>query len=112
MLKILRQLFAKPPKTNVIVLGTDFEHYQLAEEWLKQGTYHILAFIDEEPWNHKTQLHGAPLKYPSELTALCQKHQVDVVVGFSEQALQLTEQQVEKLHQLGVEVRWLEDQQQ
>ena len=102
MLNKLRKLFSKPPKTNVIILGTDFEHYQLAEKLIKEGTYHIVAFIDEEPWNHKTQLHGAPLKYPSELIALCKKHQVHEVISIENQAVTLTQEQTTKMHQLGV----------
>lgn len=102
MLNILRKLFTKPQKTNVIILGTDFEHYQLAEKLIKQGTYHIVAFIDEEPWNHKTQLHGAPLKYPSELIALCKKHQVHEVISTTSQTLLLTDAQVIKLRELGI----------
>lgn len=105
MLNIIRKLFSKTPKTNVIILGTDFENYQLAEELIKQGTYHIVAFIDEEPWNHKTQLHGAPLKYPSELIALCKKYQVTEVISTHSQTLQLSEEQTIKLGELGVKHR-------
>lgn len=107
MLNIIRKLFSKTPKTNVIILGTDFEHYQLAEELIKQGTYHIVAFIDEEPWNHKTQLHGAPLKYPSELVAICEKRDITHLFATQQQALKITPEQTKRLNELGVNITLL-----
>ena len=104
-MKLLFQLLRKSlTKQKIIMVGTGYANFQWCEQRINDGSIEVIAFIDDEPWNHKTKLLNAPLKYPSELVALCRKHKVDKVVVFEGGKIELTAEQVGKLEQLGVVV--------
>jgi len=67
----------------VIFIDIDLPCYQLCEALVQQHLAQPAAFIDEEPWSHLTIMQGAKLHYPNELIALCQKHQVQIVIKFT-----------------------------
>lgn len=96
--------------SRVVILGVDYINFQVAE-WMQANKLgEIVAFIDDEPWNHKTHLLKAPLKYPSELLALCDKHKVNVVISFSSQKIALNKAQITKLIDLNVHAIELDSQ--
>lgn len=84
-----------------IILGIDFVEHQLAQALIDRGAI-ILAFIDDEPWSHKTEMLGAPLRYPSEVGALAQRHQAQVVVTFNQKAELLSEECSKQLNTMNI----------
>ena len=66
-------------RRRAIILGAEPQEYTLYNRLQSEGEYDVLFFIDEEPWSHRTQLGHAQLRYPSELPALCENHQIDAI---------------------------------
>lgn len=64
----------------LIMLGIDYGCHQWYLALQAEKRYRITAFIDDEPWNHRTRIGDAPVQYPSELTALIAKHDACAVV--------------------------------
>ena len=77
LLKALGGLRRKPRRA--IILGADSPEYKLYGRLESEGEYKVLFFINEEPWSHRTMLGHGQLRYPSELTALCQNHKIDAI---------------------------------
>lgn len=77
VLSVLADLRRKPRR--VIILGAEPQEYKLYDRLQSEGEYDVLFFIDEEPWSHRTKLGHAQLRYPSELPALCENHQIDAI---------------------------------
>ncbi|WP_296060416.1 hypothetical protein [uncultured Amphritea sp.] len=75
--------FKKTELKYLIVIDTGYHSHQLSRALLKSGRYAMVAYIDEEPWNHLNLMNGARIHYPSELQALAEKHRVDVVIKFA-----------------------------
>ncbi len=66
---------AKREPRALIMLGIDYGCHQWHLALTAGGQFQIRAFIDDEPWNHRTLIEGAPVHYPSEILALLQKHE-------------------------------------
>ena len=77
VLSVLAGLRYKPRRA--IILGAEPREYKLYNRLQSEGEYDVLFFIDEEPWSHRTKLGHAQLRYPSELPALCENHQIDAI---------------------------------
>ena len=77
VLSVLADLRRKPRRA--IILGAEPQEYKLYDRLQSEGEYDVLFFIDEEPWSHRTKLGHAQLRYPSELPALCENHQIDAI---------------------------------
>ena len=77
VLSVLADLRRKPRRA--IILGAEPQEYKLYSRLQSEGEYDVLFFIDEEPWSHRTKLGHAQLRYPSELPALCENHQIDAI---------------------------------
>ena len=86
-----------------IIVGIDFVEHQLAEALLEKGA-NIIAFIDDEPWSHKTEMLGAPLRYPSEIEALAQRHLAQAVITFNQRAELLPVECIKQLKTLNIPV--------
>ncbi len=56
------------------MLGIDYGCHQWYQALRAGGDFRICAFIDDEPWNHRTRIGEAPVQYPGELVALVRKH--------------------------------------
>ena len=77
----LKRKLAKSAPEPVVVIGTDYLAYHICETLNASGSHYSVAFvIDEEPWNHRTQLAGAELRYPSELAALIKRYDIKAVI--------------------------------
>lgn len=82
----IRQLFRhKTVPKKVIFIGIDYLCFSLSKSLLDNNKYaeqsiEITAFIDDEPWNNRTQVHGVTVFSPSEISALVQKHDVALIV--------------------------------
>lgn len=109
--RLARSLFSKGnTATNIILIGIDYPSFSLGKTINdKVHELHISAFIDDEPWTNKTQLHNATVYYPSDLLALIQKHQVELVVQIRHQKPALHETLLAKLADAGCELLTLED---
>jgi FlaA1/EpsC-like NDP-sugar epimerase len=64
---------------RAIILGAGSQEYGLFCRLEREREYRVLFFIDEEPWNHRTTIGSAELRYPSELVALCENHQIEAI---------------------------------
>ncbi|UTW10613.1 nucleoside-diphosphate sugar epimerase/dehydratase [Marinobacterium rhizophilum] len=84
-----RRLLARlrPQRTrSLIMLGIDTGCHRWHTA-LNEGTgYRVRAFIDDEPWNHRTRIGDAPVHYPSEVLALALKHRVCALVEVQDNA--------------------------
>ncbi|WP_020679369.1 nucleoside-diphosphate sugar epimerase/dehydratase [Marinobacterium rhizophilum] len=77
--RLLARLRPARPR-HLIMLGIDYGCHQWHSALGAGNAFEICAFIDDEPWNHRTRIGGAPVHYPGELMALLQKHQACAVV--------------------------------
>jgi len=77
----LLSLFTRPRKKArpAIILGAGSAEYDIYRKLERDQHYEVLFFIDEEPWNHRTSIGKAQLRYPSELSALCENHKIAAV---------------------------------
>lgn len=94
--------FAKPflrrkvaPK-KVIFIGIDYLCYALSKKLLDNNFQNnpqieITAFIDDEPWNNRTLVHGSTVYSPSEISALVQKHNVDLIIQIHGESISIAE---------------------
>ena len=74
---VLRRL--RFQRKRAIILGAGSVEYNLFRRLEREREYNVLFFIDDEPWNHRTKIGRAELRYPSELAALCENHRIDAV---------------------------------
>lgn len=78
-LATLLKCFSRGQKKNAIIVGAGSLEYGLYQKLEREKEYKVLFFIDEEPWNHRTKIGDAELRYPSELAALCENHNIGAV---------------------------------
>lgn len=88
-------------KQRLILIGIDYPSHKLGAALNEQG-HEIIAFIDEEPWNHRTQMLGARVHYPSEVAALAARYKADRVVKFKGATIDLPAGVQEHLKQLNL----------
>ena len=108
MIKSLKKLFeklsgAKSASARVILLGIDYPSHTLGRV-LKERGAEITAFIDDEPWNHRTKMLGATVHYPSEVVALAKRYAVSEIVMFAGNKIELENQVSQQLQQLNLKV--------
>ncbi|BBB25779.1 nucleoside-diphosphate sugar epimerase/dehydratase [Amphritea japonica] len=105
-LKKIMTWFSEPagPVVRFIFIDVGYHSYSLAAALKERDDCELVAFIDEEPWNHLTELLAVKLYYPSELVALCEKHQVHRVIGFDGMGWSIDEQTQRRLKNLKVNV--------
>ncbi|NLQ16150.1 hypothetical protein HGG82_00750 [Marinomonas sp. M1K-6] len=95
--RILKPLFQrKPAPKKVIFIGIDYRCFSLAKTLLDnnkqaQQTIEITAFIDDEPWNNRTQVHGATVFSPSEISALVRKHEVALIIQIQGESIHIAD---------------------
>lgn len=99
----LLRLIHPRPSEGFILLGIDYPSHALASAMQQRGL-RVIAFIDEEPWNHRTQMLGATVHYPIELAALAQRHAVSKVIRFSNSSIEIPSEVLVQLRNLDVEV--------
>lgn len=69
-------------KKCLIMIGTGYSSFSLSNCLNDTGLYQVIAFIDEEPWNHRTEMNGVSVYYPCELVSLAEKKLVSAVIAF------------------------------
>lgn len=79
-IRLRQRLGQRSQKANLIIVGIGYPGFSLGQAVQASGCFHIVAFIDDEPWTHRTQLLGVTIRYPSELAALVDRHEVQYVV--------------------------------
>lgn len=93
----LRQLFRrKMPTKKVIFIGIDYLCFSLSKSLLDNNKYaqqpiEITAFIDDEPWNNRTQVNGATVFSPSEISALVRKHDVALIIQIKGESISIAD---------------------
>lgn len=88
-------------KQRVILIGIDYPSHELGSA-LQQLGHEVIAFIDDEPWNHRTKMLGATVHYPSEVAALAARYNADRVVKFKGASIELPAEVQEHLKQLNL----------
>ena len=84
--RFMKQFFRrKPAPKRVIFIGIDYLCFSLSKSLIDNNKHaqqpiEIAAFIDDEPWNNRTQVHGATVFSPSEISALVRKHDVALII--------------------------------
>ncbi|TYL48153.1 nucleoside-diphosphate sugar epimerase/dehydratase [Marinomonas sp. IMCC 4694] len=86
----------KPPPKNVIFIGIDYGCYSLATSLLENNArakqvIQIVAFIDDEPWNNRTQIQGTTVFSPSEISALVRKRKVAAIIQIQGESLRIAD---------------------
>jgi len=92
---------SKRTEHRIIFVGTDYLCHKLASSLQQRGEA-VVAFIDDEPWNHRTLMLGQPIYYPSELKALIEKHKVNTIVAFAECPLRVDPEIVDAFEMKGL----------
>lgn len=92
-----RQFFRRKamPK-KVIFIGIDYLCFSLSKSLLDNNKYaeqpiEIIAFIDDEPWNNRTQVHGVTVFSPSEISALVRKHDVTLIIQIQGESISIAD---------------------
>ncbi|PJE57285.1 hypothetical protein TY87_01080 [Marinomonas sp. BSi20584] len=92
-----RQFFRRKamPK-KVIFIGIDYLCFSLSKSLLDNNKYaeqpiEIIAFIDDEPWNNRTQVHGITVFSPSEISALVRKHDVTLIIQIQGESISIAD---------------------
>jgi hypothetical protein len=85
---------------KLIFIDIDYLSYSVASVLQADSGCQIISFIDEEPWNHLTEMIGAKLHYPSELISLCEKYGVDAVICFEGMVWSMDDQTAKRLKNL------------
>ena len=106
MIKSLKKLFeklfgAKSSSARIILIGIDYRSHTLVRALQGRGAT-ITAFIDDEPWNHRTKMLGASVHYPSEVAALAERYSADTLVRFKGGAIDLPALVQQQLNRLNV----------
>ncbi len=94
--------FKKVETKKLIVIDIGYNSYQLSKALLAIGGYQIVAYIDEEPWNHLSLMNEVKIHYPSELLALAEKNGVDGVLKFEDEGWQPDEGYLAELAHLNI----------
>ena len=97
LMHFVRRLFqsnATPKK--VIVIGIDYLCFSLSKSLLDNNKHarqpiEITAFIDDEPWNNRTQVLGATVFSPSEISALVRKHDVALIIQIKGESISIAD---------------------
>ncbi|MBN1008607.1 hypothetical protein [Amphritea pacifica] len=87
---------------KLIMIDTGYHSHHLSTTLLERGGFSILAFIDEEPWNHLNLMNGAKIHYPSELLALAEKSRADAVIKLTGKGWQPASDCVSELQKKGI----------
>ncbi len=85
-----------PSPVKVIFIGIDYGCFSLAAALLDNKktplpTIEISAFIDDEPWNNRTLVHGVTVYSPSEISALVRKHKVSLIVQIEDESIHIAD---------------------
>ncbi|WP_286237850.1 nucleoside-diphosphate sugar epimerase/dehydratase [Neptuniibacter halophilus] len=91
-------------RRRLILTGTGPASYSLLRELQESGRFDVVALINEEPWQHKTRILNVLLHYPSELLALCAKHQVAAVVSIEGEGWQVDSNSADALQADGIKL--------
>ncbi|MGO2513316.1 nucleoside-diphosphate sugar epimerase/dehydratase [Marinomonas polaris] len=81
---------------KVIFIGIDYLCFSLSKSLLDNNKYaeqpiEIIAFIDDEPWNNRTQVHGVTVFSPSEISALVRKHDVTLIIQIQGESISIAD---------------------
>lgn len=82
---ILFRLTKPKPKRRAIILGAGYDEYRVFLKLEHEKQFNVQFFIDDEPWNHRTKIGNAELRYLKELAALCLNHNIDAVLYCDEE---------------------------
>ena len=82
-----------------VIVGIDVVEHQFAQAILEKGA-NIIAFIDDEPWSHRTEMLGAPLRYPSEIESLVQRNKAQAVITFNQRSDLLPDESIRQLNSI------------
>ena len=74
--------FKKTELKRLIIIDVGYVSHHLSKALIETDRYEVVAYIDEEPWNHLNLMNGAKIHYPSELLALAERHRADAVIKF------------------------------
>lgn len=75
-------------RNRAIIVGAGHAEYAIYQQFQRTKEYEVLFFIDDDPWNHRTRIGDAELRYPVELQSLIQNYNIDAVVYCDEKLLQ------------------------
>lgn len=83
--RLLARLRPEKPR-NLVMLGIDTGCHRWHGALCEGSAFRICAFIDDEPWNHRTRIGDAPVHYPGEVLALTLKHRACALVQVQDNA--------------------------
>ncbi|UTW00948.1 hypothetical protein KDW99_07425 [Marinomonas rhizomae] len=96
-MQLLKQFFRYriAPK-KVIFIGIDYLCFSLSKSLIDNNKsskqpIEITAFIDDEPWNNRTQVHGATVFSPSEISALVRRHDVALIIQIEGESISIAD---------------------
>ena len=100
---IQNSLFGKKSGSLPLVLvGIGYSSHVVSKAFNAGKEYQVVAFIDDEPWNHRTLINGGIVKYPVELTAMIERKKAAAVIFFEEEKHYFDDAGFRALVELGV----------
>ncbi|QUX96301.1 hypothetical protein C0J08_13255 [Marinomonas sp. CT5] len=106
----------KATPKKIIVIGIDYLCFSLSKSLLDKNKnarqpIEIAAFIDDEPWNNRTQVIGVTVFSPSEISALVRKKNVALIVQIKGESISIADNIWEEIHKTKVKQLTLEQNQ-
>ncbi|MGO2353446.1 MAG: nucleoside-diphosphate sugar epimerase/dehydratase [Marinomonas foliarum] len=94
--QLLRCFQHRPVPKKLIFIGIDYLCFALSKSLLDNNKtskqpLSIIAFIDDEPWNNRTLVHGVTVFSPSEVSALIRKHDVEIVIQVEGESIKIAD---------------------
>lgn len=96
-MQLLKQFFRyRTSPKKVIFIGIDYLCFSLSKSLIDNNKsskqpIEITAFIDDEPWNNRTQVHGATVFSPSEISALVRRHDVALIIQIEGESISIAD---------------------
>lgn len=96
-MQLLKQFFRyRTAPKKVIFIGIDYLCFSLSKSLIDNNKsskqpIEITAFIDDEPWNNRTQVHGATVFSPSEISALVRRHDVALIIQIEGESISIAD---------------------
>ncbi|MBJ7538434.1 nucleoside-diphosphate sugar epimerase/dehydratase [Marinomonas transparens] len=94
--RLCRFFKANTPPKKVVFIGIDYQCFTLSKSLLDNNLtssqpIEITAFINDEPWANRTQVHGVTVYSPSEVSALINKYGVDLLVQIQGESITIAD---------------------
>lgn len=87
----------KPVPIPLVNVGIGYSSHVVSQFFNARYQYRVIAFIDDEPWSHRTVINEGVVHYPVELQALVKRNRVGAVIFFEEEKTYFSDSEITSL---------------